>query len=62
MGTLSPEAFVQLYNEMLNEGRKTGFGMKNSEIFILRTNAEYRRISKIDLGKYSYLEDYTREV
>jgi hypothetical protein len=48
MGTLSPEALVQLYNEMLNEGRKTGFGMKNSENFILWTEAEYEnRFGKI---------------
>lgn len=41
MGTLTPEAVIKIWSEMLNEGRKTGFGMKNSQAFIDKLNLQY---------------------
>jgi hypothetical protein len=44
MGTLTPEAFIKLYFEILEYQRKHKlgvYGLKNSKEFIDKVNAEY---------------------
>lgn len=41
MATLTPEAVVKLWIEILNEGRKNGFGMKNSNLFLKYIDTQY---------------------
>jgi hypothetical protein len=46
MATLSPQAVVQLWNEMLNEAREKRlgiFGWKNSTAFMKKCDAEFER-------------------
>lgn len=40
MGILAPDAVIKLWNEMLDEGRKTGFSMKDSQAFIDKINLQ----------------------